>query len=399
MSKAGFLLVSVPPSDANQSVESAYKNIEGLLTRSSDLAETSHFPIPEFKIGNLGALVQHAEELIKVDTQCEGYVLKIADVLRNILQGDQSKINEQQVVNDKSITSYLKSYTWNVGKYRTDRSIGDLIEILNKEGSSLENDVRTKFNQYNAVKGQLQQYQRRATGNLSTKHLGEVVRKEHVLSGSEYMETLFFAVPINHIKEWEGKYESLTQMVVPRSSTKISEDQDFALYNVVVFKKFAQEFVAKAREAKFTPRDFTYDKEEVQRAKKEYEEAGSTEKKLWGETLRLGRAAFGDAFQAWTHVKALRVFVESVLRYGLPPKFGCAVVRPKKKQEKQIKKVLDDAFAHLGGRQFVEKKNSKKDKVRGGQDGLEESVSAVEGSLGLEDEYSPYVVFAINWVE
>lgn len=341
--------------------------------------------------------MQRAEELVKIDAQCEGYVLKIADILKSILQGDQSKIQEQQVVNDKSVTSYLRGYTWNTSKYRTDKSIADLVELLNREGASLESDVRTKFNQYNGIRGQLQQYQRRATGNLSTKHLGEVVRKEHVLTGSDYMETLFFAVPVNSTRDWEKSYETLTQMVVPRSSVKISEDKEFALYNVVVFKKFSQEFITKARESKFTPRDFTYDKDEMQRARKDYEEAGTNEKKLWGEALRLGRAAFGDAFQAWIHIKALRVFVESVLRYGLPPKFGCALVQPRKKQEKQIKKVLDDTFAHLGGSQFSGKKGSKKEKIRGGQDGLEESVNAVEGSLGLDAEYSPYVHFAINW--
>lgn len=341
--------------------------------------------------------MQHAEELVKIDSQCEGYVLKISEILKSILQGDQNKIDEQQVINDKSVSAYLRSYSWNTGKYRTDKSIGELVDILNHEGSALENDVRTKFNQYNNVRGQLQQYQRRAMGNLSTKHLGEVVRREHVLSGSEYMETLFFAVPVNQVKDWEKTYETITQMVVPRSSTKISEDKEYALYNVVVFKKFAQEFANKAREMKYIPRDFTYDKEEMQRARQEYEEASANEKKLWGESLRLGRAAFGDAFQAWIHIKALRVFVESVLRYGLPPRFGCALVQPKKKQEKHIKKILDETFAHLGGSQFVENKTSKKQKVRGGQEGLEESISAVEGSLGLDDEYLPYVLFGINW--
>lgn len=302
-------------------------------------------------------------------------------------------------MNDKSVTSYLQSYTWNTGKYRTDKSIGDLMDILNREGASLESDTRTKFNQYNSVKSQLQQFQRRANGNLATKHLGEVVRKEHVLAGSDYMETLFFAVPVNQAKDWEKTYESLTQMVVPRSSTKISEDKEFALYNVVVFKKFSQEFTHKAREMKFTPRDFTYDQGEMQRARKEYEEAGANEKKLWGEVLRLGRAAFGDAFQAWIHIKALRVFVESVLRYGLPAKFACALIHPRKKQEKQIKKALDETYGHLGGSQFTanEKKGKKKEKIRGGQEGLKESVNAVEGSLGLDDDYSPYVIFSVNW--
>ena len=35
---------------------------------------------------------------------------------------------------------------------------------------------------------------------------------------------------------------------------------------------------------------------------------------------------FGVAFTSWIHLKALRTFVESVLRYGLPLRFQAAVI-------------------------------------------------------------------------
>ena len=57
------------------------------------------------------------------------------------------------------------------------------------------------------------------------------------------------------------------------------------------------------------------------------EKAAKDEKKVWGEALRLGRTAWGEAVMAWVHVLALRVFVETVLRYGLPLSFVCGLVR------------------------------------------------------------------------
>lgn len=39
-------------------------------------------------------------------------------------------------------------------------------------------------------------------------------------------------------------------MVVPRSSNKLAQDDEYALYNVTVFKKVRDEFVQKARENK-----------------------------------------------------------------------------------------------------------------------------------------------------
>jgi V-type H+-transporting ATPase subunit C len=325
----------------------------------------------------------------------------VADVLKQVLQGDRQKMAEQEVVGDKQAEDYLRTFTWNTSKYRSDRSISELIQMLARDGASSEQDVRTKYSEYNAVKSQLTQFQRRQTGNLSTRALADIVRKEHVLVGSEYLVTLFFAVPKNNIKDWEKMYETLTPMVVPRSSTKISQDDEYALFNVVVFKKHAQEYAHKARELKFMQRDFTYDQDEVARSRKELEEAKVKERKLWGDVLRLSRAAFGDTFMAWTHIKALRVFVESVLRYGLPPRFCAVLVHPVKKQEKAVLKALDDKYAYLQPDNLQQDKKKKKkekgEKVRGGQEGLEESVNAVEGSLGLDTEYRPYVLFSFNW--
>ena len=53
-------------------------------------------------------------------------------------------------------------------------------------------------------------------------------------------------------KEWDSSYESLTQMVVPRSSHKIHEDSEYGLYSVTVFKKVIDEYKHHAREKKLT---------------------------------------------------------------------------------------------------------------------------------------------------
>lgn len=231
------------------------------------------------------------------------------------------------MVNDTPVDLYLRSFKWNSTKYRTDRSIAELIDLFGKESASLDDDLRSKFSQYNQVKTTLTTFERRQTGNLSQRNLNDIVSQDSVVSGSDYMDTLFIAIPGNRVQDFAKSYETLTPMVVPRSATEVARDSEYHLYSVVVFKKYAQEFVSKCREMKCTPRDFTYDKVAMQRERKEYEEAKVSEKKLWGEVLRLGRAAFGDVFQAWIHVKAVRVFVESVLRYGLPAQFVCAVIK------------------------------------------------------------------------
>lgn len=116
-------------------------------------------------------------------------------------------------------------------------------------------------------------------------------------------------------------------MVVPRSASLVASDNEFTLYAVTTFKKHSVEFVHKARENKWIPRDFKYVEGGKEEERKEVERVGGDERKVWGETLRLGRTAWSEAVMVWIHVLVLRVFVETVLRYGLPLDFVSALVR------------------------------------------------------------------------
>ncbi len=49
-------------------------------------------------------------------------------------------------------------------------------------------------------------------------------------------------------KDWLGCYETLADMVVPRSSKLLQEDNEFGLYSVTVFKKVVDEYKLHARE-------------------------------------------------------------------------------------------------------------------------------------------------------
>lgn len=88
------------------------------------------------------------------------------------------------------------------------------------------------------------------SGNLSVKALTNIVKKEHLLLDSEYMQTVLVAVPRTLYAEFQSKYETLTKMVVPRSCVKIAEDEEFGLFGVVVFKRVVDEYLAKLRDEK-----------------------------------------------------------------------------------------------------------------------------------------------------
>jgi len=115
-------------------------------------------------------------------------------------------------------------------------------------------------------------------------------------------------------------------MVVPRSAQLIDSDDEFSLYAVTTFKKHSQNFIHRCREHRWTPREFKFKEGSREDELKELKRAENDERKVWGEACRLSRTAWGEAVMAWVHVLTLRVFVETVLRYGLPLHFVCGLV-------------------------------------------------------------------------
>lgn len=116
-------------------------------------------------------------------------------------------------------------------------------------------------------------------------------------------------------------------MVVPRSAIQIDADAEFTLYAVTTFRKQSQEFMHKCREQRWIPRDFQYKEGGREAEQKEVERVARDERRLGGEALRLAKTGWGEAVMVWLHVLALRVFVETVLRYGLPLQFVCGLVK------------------------------------------------------------------------
>jgi hypothetical protein len=196
-----------------------------------------------------------------------------------------------------------------------------------QELQGIDNDVKAKISQYNQTKGALAAAERKRSGNLATKSLVNVVNPSSLIRDSEYLDTHLIAVPNLAVKDFYKTYEELSPMVVPRSANKLATDDEFNLFAVTTFKKYSNDFVHKCREKRWTPREYKYKEGGKEEEAKEAEQLAKDEKKLWGEALRLGRTGYSESAMIWIHVLALRVFVETVLRYGLPLDFVCGIVQ------------------------------------------------------------------------
>ena len=97
-----YLLVSLPTSiSPSNHAEEALTALRSTVT--NDVGSTYPFSIPNFKIGTLDALVQQADDLSKLSNACEGVVGKVGDSLRQVLDGDEGKIQQQKTINDSTL--------------------------------------------------------------------------------------------------------------------------------------------------------------------------------------------------------------------------------------------------------------------------------------------------------
>lgn len=69
-------------------------------TVSPDNGTVLPFNFPDFKIGTLDALVQQADDLAKLEQNCEAVVGKVADSLRSVLDSDPDRLAQYKMVND-----------------------------------------------------------------------------------------------------------------------------------------------------------------------------------------------------------------------------------------------------------------------------------------------------------
>lgn len=336
---------------------------------AGELSTNSKMNIPELRVGTYESLMTLSDELVKVDVYVENITRKIANQLLDVV--DAKDRDEALKTTAGTPESILQNFRWDEAKYPVSQSLKQLTDLIHGQVGKLDEEIRAKISEYTTINHAVNAEERKISGNLQTRDLSDVVKPENIVD-SEYMETLFVVVPKFSAKQFLGCYEKLASYVVPQSAEEVDQDNDYILYRVVLFRKVAEDFKNAAREKKFIVRDFKYDPNRSAKADK---------KKLEGEKdrikknlIRWCKTNFHEAYSGWLHIKAIRLFVESVLRFGLPTNFQAIVMLPKKGKQKRLRAVLNEQFGHLGAKVF-----------HGAKDDDPEA-----------DSYFPYVYFEAN---
>ncbi|XP_073994814.1 V-type proton ATPase subunit Vha44 [Rhodnius prolixus] len=378
-----YWLISAP---GDKTCQQTWEAMNNLTNKQQNLSENYKFHIPDLKVGTLDQLVGLSDDLGKLDNFVDQVTHKVAQYLGEVLEDHKDKLHENLMANNTDLSTYITKFVWDVAKYPIKQSLRNIADIISKQVSQIDVDLKTKSTSYNNLKSSLQNMEKKQSGSLLTRNLADLVRKEHFVLDSEYLTTLLVVVPKSNFNDWNGNYEKLTDMIVPRSSQMVYQDQDYGLFTVTLFKKVADSFKTTARNKKFVVREFTYNEEELAAGKNEITKLVTDKKKQFGPLVRWLKVNFSECFCAWIHVKALRVFVESVLRYGLPVNFQAILIHPHKKSVKRLRDVLNQLYGHL---------DSSAQQHGGHSNTNNDSVDIPGLGFGQADYY-PYVYYKIN---
>ncbi|KAG9336878.1 hypothetical protein JZ751_003226 [Albula glossodonta] len=350
-----FWLISVPLDKTSlQSLEKLKRAVS-----KARLASIFKFPIPELKMGNLDVLLSVSDDLTRLDTYAESVIRRVGQCLSEVMENSSDKVLENTLANGVDLASYVTSFQWDRAKYSNTLPLKTLTEVISKCCGFLASGRHGNHGCIVCPRGSLQ-----------TRPLMDVVKREDLVLDSE-----------EDFAHWERTYESLTEFVVPRSSSaemdgnhvvvsgavskgqtghpghiqhkdvdrsvKILEESEGGIFTVTLFKKSVSEFKAKAKQNKFTVREFSFEESEKQR--QAMKRLSTDKKEQYGTFLRWLKVNFSEVFVAWIHLKALRVFVESVLRYGLPVNFQTVLLQPDRKRSKTLRELLNSLYLHLDG--------------------------------------------------
>jgi V-type H+-transporting ATPase subunit C len=322
----------------------------------------------------------------------------------NIIQNVVRKVERQYLeiagkepqplqIQSSRVEEYLRNFVWDFARYQhAGRQLGELVSQVQSMAAKVDDELKKLSAMLVEKNLTLSNLQRRKTINLQTSDFEDFLTAESVArleilraDGEKILETIMVVVPNAVENEFLKTYESVGASiveyragesphsaiekgspVVPGSAKKIFEEGDNSMYSVVMIKyhytsghyeedtfvpgttiNFLEPLKAAFREKRCVVREFSYDGNRGAGLDVQIEEAKEQASQALSTIVRWCQVHYGEVYGGWIHLKVIRGFVESVLRYGLPVNFLSVFVEPASGRDKQVKASLVTTIAQL----------------------------------------------------
>jgi V-type H+-transporting ATPase subunit C len=244
-----YWIVSLPVQSPGATASSLWSRLQDSVSRHSFDTPLYRFNVPDLRVGTLDSLLALSDDLVKSNVFVEGVSHKIRRQIEDLERAGGVE-SGALTVDGVPVDTYLTRFVWDEGKYPTMSPLKETVGSIQMQVAKIEDDMKVRAAEYNNVRSQLSAINRKQSGSLAVRDLSNLVKPEDMVA-SEHLVTLLAIVPKYSQKDWLGSYESLDTFVVPRSSKKLYEDNEYALYTVTLFAKVVDNFKVRAREKGF----------------------------------------------------------------------------------------------------------------------------------------------------
>lgn len=352
-------------------------------------------------VGTLDSLMNLSDEMNKTDHVVESIVRKIEKT--SIELSSSSGKKTELTVGGVPSKRYIQQFTWDYAKYPNRRPLKELVSLISGGVSTIDEELKQLGTSFADKQAALNDAKRKKSGNLLSVDLNDVLTPE-IMRGirvhdTDHLKTVFIAIPRGQEEDFMAnaenlggdlvgyggpdwgrdpkhlgcavKYGSMVDRhakrgspVVPGSVVLVKEDSDSFLFTLTILKAqyeagyydgdefqpgtkvdFLDGFEKACRSKRYVMREFTYDPSQAGKSAMRLEELQVEVDGMKSGLNRWCKTHFGEAFVAWMHIKVIIVFVESVLRYGLPVDFTAVLWKVKPGKDQEFVKSLD---ARLG---------------------------------------------------
>lgn len=387
-------------SNGGDAPEQAYRKMEDAGSTGRKSAEMFKLEVPSLMVGTLDSLMNLSDDLGKTDSIVESIVRKIEKTGMDLANSSGKKL--ELTVGGVPSTRYVQQFAWDYAKYPNRRPLKELVSLIGGGVSAMDEELKQLGNSYADKMAALNDAQRRKGGNMMVADLNDVLTEDVMrnvkIHDTEYLKTVFVAIPYMAKEAFEDnvdflgsdlvgfggpdwsrspqqlgtavKYGSLVDRhrkrgspVVPGSAQLVKEDEDSCLYAVTILKSqyeagyyegdefiagttidFEAKFEQECRDKRFVVRPFSYDPSAANSSAMRMEQLQVETDSMRSGLMRWCKTHYGEAYVAWMHIKVIRVFVESVLRYGLPVDFTAVLYKVDFGREAELTSALDKAL-------------------------------------------------------
>lgn len=355
---------------------------------ANGMCEMFDFRIPKLKITSLEDLLQLSEDLHKIEVNTKSLVEKMLKLYRELVSSESL---DSLLVEGVRIQKYLEEFSWNESRFPHSKLMKDDRVFLQKELDRIEKEFLVLSVKYQDSKSKLAAIKRKKGSPIQTAPLESLLTREELMKRTNGMsfrevfietnslQTIAIVMNEQHEKAFLEEYEhfcehkeddaegeNICPSILPRSAKKVFVDREGnMMYSVVVLKKFIPEISALCKEKRLfvripertqsvSPLTKVEGKEtDVQDEETQIAILEAANKKIITDTLSWTRPTYSDCMVYYVHTKVIRLYIESVLRYGLRTEQYTFIIFPVLKHVKKLCEILEKTLGGLAGREEV----------------------------------------------